>query len=302
MRQKTAAYHENRSRGTLEFPFDYHYIDREHPRFVMPYHYHSALEISKVLRGGLDISLNERHYSLNEGDCIIIQGNVVHGGRPRDNDTVYRCVVFSVDMLLDVEKPPFSFLRRLAKGQIMINECYRLSQAKGVCDCVERLLSEVDPENGATTRQPMNAIAAVLSIFAEIERSGAYRVTAETMPKRYLSHLDKVSILFRYIHDNYQKQITLDDMAKVAGMSPKYFCRFFHELTGKRPIEYLNAFRVESAAGMLLSGDKSVGEIAVNCGFNDPCYFAKLFKRYRGQSPSEFCLSPSSREAIADLP
>lgn len=34
----TAAYHENRSRGTLEFPFDYHYIDREHPRFVMPYH------------------------------------------------------------------------------------------------------------------------------------------------------------------------------------------------------------------------------------------------------------------------
>ena len=66
------AYHENRSRGTLEFPFDYHYIDREHPRFVMPYHYHSALEISKVVRGGLDISLNERRYSLGEGDCVII--------------------------------------------------------------------------------------------------------------------------------------------------------------------------------------------------------------------------------------
>ena len=39
------AYHENFTRGTPDFPFDYHYIDLRHPRYVMPYHYHSAFEL-----------------------------------------------------------------------------------------------------------------------------------------------------------------------------------------------------------------------------------------------------------------
>ncbi|MGN0908120.1 MAG: AraC family transcriptional regulator [Succinivibrio sp.] len=297
-----AAYHENRSRGTLEFPFDYHYIDRDHPRFVMPYHYHSALEISKVLKGGIDIRLNERRYSLLEGDCIIIPGNVVHGGTPHTQDTVYRCVVFSIDMLMDVEKPPCSFLNRMARGQILISECYRASSAPGVCAAVDRLFSVVAPPSPGAARSPLLAMAHVLEVFGEVERIGAYRLTAEAMPERYAKHLDKVSKLFRYIHDNYQRQITLKDMAGVAGMTPKYFCRFFHELTGKRPMEYLNAFRIESAAGLLLSGSVSVGQAAEACGFRDPCYFAKLFKRYRGQSPSGFRQSPSRREAQADLP
>ncbi len=296
------AYHENRSRGTLEFPFDYHYIDREHPRFVMPYHYHSALEISKVVRGGLDISLNERRYSLGEGDCVIIPGNVVHGGTPRGQDTIYRCVVFSIDMLMDLEKPPMAFLRRIGRGQILINECYRTDSAPQVCEAVDRLFSEVAPPSPGTHRSPLLATAQVLALFGRIESMGAYRLTAEAMPERYAKHLDKVSKLFRYIHDNYQRQITLQDMAAVAGMTPKYFCRFFHELTGKRPMEYLNSFRVESAAGLLMSGSMSIGEVAENCGFSDPCYFAKLFKRYRGQSPSLFRQSPSRREAEADLP
>jgi AraC-like DNA-binding protein len=302
MPAKPAAYHENRSRGTLEFPFDYHYIDFNHPRFVMPYHYHSAIEVSKVLRGGVDFRLNERRYTLGEGDCVIIPGNVVHGGAPQTRDTVYRCVVFSLDMLIDPEKPPCAFLRRIARGQILITECYPAKTAPTVCAAVEALFSEVAPASPKARRSPLMAIARVLALFGEIERIGAYRLTAEAMPQRYARHLGKVSKLFRYIHDNYQRQITLEDMAGVAGMTPKYFCRFFRELTGKRPMEYLNAFRVESAAGMLMSGSHSVGDIAASCGFRDPCYFAKLFKRYRGQSPSEFRQSPLMLDAQADLP
>lgn len=45
------AYHESFTRGTPDFPFDYHYIDNRHPRYVMPYHYHSAFELLLMKRG-----------------------------------------------------------------------------------------------------------------------------------------------------------------------------------------------------------------------------------------------------------
>lgn len=53
-------------------------------------------------------------------------------------------------------------------------------------------------------------------------------------------------------------------------------------------MEYLNGFRIDCAAALLATSDESVNEIAYACGFVDPCYFAKLFKRYRGISPRSY--------------
>lgn len=60
-------------------------------------------------------------------------------------------------------------------------------------------------------------------------------------------------------------------------MAPKYFCRVFHQITGRTPINYLNYYRVECAAELLRSTDDSITEIAFACGFNDSCYFSKHF-------------------------
>ena len=77
-------------------------------------------------------------------------------------------------------------------------------------------------------------------------------------------------------------------MAQVAGVSPKYFCSFFKTMTAKTPVEYLNNYRVEKAAAMLLSSDSSVTDIAFSCGFNDLSYFIKVFRDLKGISPKKF--------------
>ena len=96
------AYDENFERGSLTFPFDYHYINKHHPRFIMPFHYHIDHELIRILKGGLSITLNERHYYLKEGDYLFISDGVVHGGHPDSINDVYECVVFnlSFDVLL----------------------------------------------------------------------------------------------------------------------------------------------------------------------------------------------------------
>ena len=83
-------------------------------------------------------------------------------------------------------------------------------------------------------------------------------------------------------------QLTLGNLAEAADMSPKYFCRFFTEMTGKTPIEYLNYYRIECAAEQLLYTDDLVTDIALNCGYNDLSYFVKTFKKYKAQTPKQF--------------
>ena len=94
--------------------------------------------------------------------------------------------------------------------------------------------------------------------------------------------------MLAYIRDNYESTITLQELADVAGMAPRYFCRAFSSMTGKTPIEYINYYRIEQAGERLLLTDDSVTEIALSCGFNDMSYFSKTFAKYKGVCPSVF--------------
>lgn len=101
-------------------------------------------------------------------------------------------------------------------------------------------------------------------------------------------NLYKLKKVLNYIRKSYSKQITLKDMAQIAGVSPKYFCSFFKNMTAKTPVEYLNSYRIEKAAANLLASDSSVTDIAYSCGFNDLSYFIKVFRDLKGISPKQF--------------
>ena len=90
--------------------------------------------------------------------------------------------------------------------------------------------------------------------------------------------------LMGQILGNHRYKISDDETYK----SLKYFCRFFSEMTGKTPIEYLNYYRIECAAEQLLYTDDLVTDIALNCGYNDLSYFVKTFKKYKAQTPKQF--------------
>ncbi len=98
----------------------------------------------------------------------------------------------------------------------------------------------------------------------------------------------KIKKVLSFMRQNYSSSLTLEQIASVAGMSSKYFCYFFKEMTQKSPISYLNNYRVERAARKLLTTDMPVTDIAYNCGFNDLSYFIKTFKAAKGITPYKF--------------
>ena len=88
----------------------------------------------------------------------------------------------------------------------------------------------------------------------------------------------------QYIQDNYSRAITLQDVADDVGMDKSYIGRIFKKEFNEGIIEYLNHYRLNKAEEFLSMG-MNVSEAAEKVGFNDPAYFGKCFKKYKGYNP-----------------
>ena len=91
------------------------------------------------------------------------------------------------------------------------------------------------------------------------------------------------------IERNLDEALPVEELAELSGLSRSHFTRVFTAAEGLPPAEYVLRRRLERAAGLLTrAGHLSVKEIAGLAGFADPNYFAKVFRRHFGASPTEF--------------
>jgi transcriptional regulator GlxA family with amidase domain len=97
----------------------------------------------------------------------------------------------------------------------------------------------------------------------------------------------RVSLSLDHIHSAYAEPLTVDDLARSAGMSRFHFSRLFHEQVGDAPYRYLLRVRIARAAELLRGGRHSVTEAALAVGFQDLGRFRRLFRREIGCRPSE---------------
>ena len=89
---KYTQYREAKKHGTDDFPFQYYFVDRFHPQYVMPLHWHGELEIIHVVSGKLNLWINNEKYELLADDVIFVEGGALHRGEPENCE--YRCAVF----------------------------------------------------------------------------------------------------------------------------------------------------------------------------------------------------------------
>lgn len=99
----------------------------------------------------------------------------------------------------------------------------------------------------------------------------------------------KISLIYHYIMTNYNKEITLGEISKVASMTPEAFCRYFKKRTMRTFISFLNEVRINEACQQLIKdGSESISFIAYNCGFSNVTHFNRVFRHIMGNSPSEY--------------
>ncbi|MBO4592008.1 MAG: response regulator [Eubacterium sp.] len=103
---------------------------------------------------------------------------------------------------------------------------------------------------------------------------------------------DRSNVVIRetisYIEEHYKEDISLQDVASVFGYTDVYFCKIFKQNFGKSFIVYLNELRIEKAKEFLANPDINIKDISSESGYRDASYFARVFKRMTGMTPSQY--------------
>lgn len=106
--------------------------------------------------------------------------------------------------------------------------------------------------------------------------------------KQKEQNLSVVAQAKHYIEENYTKELSLDDISREMNISPYYFSKLFKDETGVNYIEYVTKLRIDCAKELLRNPENSIKMVCVEVGYSDPNYFSRIFKKWVGQTPSEY--------------
>lgn len=116
---------------------------------------------------------------------------------------------------------------------------------------------------------------------------------------KMLSNLEKT---IAYVEQNYQRKLSLEEVALALNFAPSYFARFSSVLRTPPFWSYLNTYRINKAQWALINENKSITEISDEVGFGSVKTFNRLFKSTTGMSPSEYRKSIfENNEAGSDI-
>ncbi len=243
--------------------------------YDIPYHWHDEYEFIYVKKGNCLCMVNGDSFTVGEGDAILISAGELHTVAPYGGGEFFAAVIHPYMCGAECSN--------LFSGNITFNHLFsHKNQAESFV--IEELLELYDVFMAKNYAYELKLKSKICSLFSLLFELGLYGDTAG----KHSRNMGVFEDLIEYIHSNYSEDITLDRLAEISNYSKPYVIKLFKENAGKTPFDYINRYRVYKAQEMLINTEKSIIEIALECGFCNIGYFNKLFKRYLGATPGSF--------------
>lgn len=267
-----------------EFPvtcYEYDLCER-----IEPWHWHDQFEAALVEGGEAFLCIEGCEYSLRPGEGYFINSGALHSlSNISGKSCRVRCVVFTKEFVGGFADSVFwrKYLlplveRRDFSGCVLSAE--NEWQAK-IRRCIEEIFALFKSEADMYELVATELVTKIVALAAE---NSAHSFAEEHAENNYIS---KVKTMLLYIWQNYQRQITLSDIAKAGALSKNECMLCFNKTVGTSPIQYLKNYRLEKAEELLRVTNKKIGEISELCGFQDKSYFTKSFREKFGKAPLE---------------
>ena len=243
-------------------------------------HYHSEFELIYVKKGCVNFYINGNEYKVREGNVIFINSNIIHRTECVQNNTV--------NILLQFKNPTDSaYSLRYLSSFIKKNKIpFFLFDTNDPDVCI--LISFIEnilEENKLKSNSYKNFISGYLHLIVALMQRKKILPDSREILRR--EEINKFNPLFEFVDNNYHEQITLEDLSKLMHLNEAYLCRIFKDATGGTITEYINYVRIHKAI-KLLKTNKTLSEIAYECGFSSLTYFNRVFKKNRNYSVSEY--------------
>lgn len=261
-------------------------------------HAHDYMQIWFVTHGVVEHWIEGKKYRMIKGDSFILPPYISHKTILQKDASII-CCEFALetfqlrgdeslgdlkDTLLDL-----SFMNFFFAGKEKLKPKFTVNPASQ--QLVERLmksiLTEYETEALYSKQFIQLHILEILLIYARAYRDHPDHRETTQIYGRYRSTIEQT---IRFVNENYQKPISLDDMCRVSMISRTYFCYLFKMLTGRTFVNYLCKVRIEHATALLETTDKPITELCYEVGFNDLTHFSRTFKKAVGVSAREYRL------------
>lgn len=256
---------------------------------ILYLHWHSHLELIIVRKGHIVFHIDSRTIEATAGDVLFVAGGSLHVGYSQsDEDVEMDCIVFNPALFHEWMNDPL---------HIQLLSVYLEGKAH-----FPLLLSQID----AWTSEYKTELEDITTEFINKETGYQLIVKAKLYAwcvklARYYSRIEPIAIesepyfanrdlfkqLIDWVKEHYTEKLTIKQAAMMVGLDPYYFCKQFKKLTGRTFIEYVNVHRVSEAERLLLTSQATIGEIAAQIGCENANYFTKLYKQYKGMTPSD---------------
>lgn len=254
----------------------------------IPFHFHESCELIYI-EEGFGIRLVGDHIEkFTNGDLVLIGPNLPHTWKTdivfqqRSNYKIKAIVLYFMP----------EFLKELVAG---------LPDQEKITRFLEHSLYGIS-FSGASKKEIINKLQQTseaeglrksilsLEVIELLINSNEFGLLASPKYKKSFAHknINRFRTIYQYILSNFQNEITLHDVARVANLSSKAFCRYFKNYTGKSLVQFINELRVEHACMLLKNEEYSISSVCFDSGYNSLTHFNNCFKQLVNKTPTEY--------------
>ena len=277
------------------FKKTYDIFSNEHKKTIQhALHIHSYYETILLLDGCLYVQIGDKKtLRLSAGDLIFIPPNVIHDTYiDAESNAIMRSIVvkFSPLFLYPMETTS-SDISCLLVSPSFHDDCYVFrqgdEQTQTLADTMRKILVE---QQSKQFGYELSLRGLLTTLYIGLIRACTKKETKIASPNEDVDEdsAQKLHRILVYLHENYQYKISMQEVADACDMNYFHFSRFFKQITNRNFNEYLLETRINAAQKILLQNEKSISEIALECGFEYVSYFIQKFKQKNGITPREY--------------
>ncbi|SEB00214.1 AraC family transcriptional regulator [Pedobacter hartonius] len=261
-------------------------FSRVKKNFDFPLHFHEEYELNLIINGaGAKRVIGDHQEEIADMELVLVGPNLSHTW------VTHHCENTAItEVTIQWHKDFFDekFLKKNQMGLIkeMLERSGRgiLFQPDTAILLAKRLMALNDLKGFTGVMELMN-ILHELSTLDNIRVLSQVAINNNQILNPNSRRIDKAN---EFMNANFQKQITLKDIAKLVSMTDVSFSRFISKRTGNTFVDTLNEIRLGHATRMLIETNSPIADISVNCGFNNISNFNRIFKKKKLCTPKEF--------------
>lgn len=252
-------------------------ISENATHFPTPLHNHTELELIYIYQGSAIVQINGQTFPAGAGDLIFVNPLELHAlSSVLDQPYLHRCVCLDCAMIGDE-----SISQKIRCGELAIPwHISRENQHNApLHHFFDEVYNAVSCDSDTTSLEVPANISLMIAYLIKnnILRDNRFRLENTLFCDRILE----------FISENYASDITSRQAAEALNFNQSYFCRAFRKYFRMTFSDYLNSYRINMAK-QLLDEKRPIAEVALECGFNNPEYFSRSFKKHMGIVPMQY--------------